>query len=267
MNRALWVISLSLAAASAQSFEVATIKPAPERTLAQIAPGIRPPCTGGPGSSSPLRLSCQGYTLQRLIEYAYDVKSAQVEGPKWIDEQRFDLLANVPSGATLAQVRTMMQTLLAERFQLVVHREPREQEIYRLIVAKNGFQRQPTAELNDDERRAADNKAREAFMKASQDRIARGDSRPWRRLTTIGTMETFVNVIGRWVDYPVVDATGLEGVYDFSAEWLVGDTQAGDPAPDMFMALEEQLGLKLEQVKTALNIVIVDSAVKLPADN
>lgn len=64
-----------------------------------------------------------------------------------------------------------------------------------------------------------------------------------------------------------MDETGLQGIYDFSAEWLVGVAIAGDPAPDMFAALEEQLGLKLEQVKTALDIVVVDSAARSPGAN
>lgn len=178
MNRAWLVTAICLTAANAQTFEVATIKPAPERALQQIAPGIKPPCTGGPGTNAPLRLSCQGYTLQRLIEYAYAVRSAQVEGPEWIDEQRFDVLANVPEGARMDDVRVMMQNLLAERFHLVVHRESRDQQVYRLTVARGGFKRQPASELDNEKRRAADMAAGDAFMKASQERIARGRFAP-----------------------------------------------------------------------------------------
>lgn len=268
MTDKFWLAVLVLPFAAAQTFEVATIKPAPESALRSLLPGLTPPCSGGPGTSSPLRLSCTGFTLHRLIEYAYDVRSAQVDGPGWMDEQNFDVVASVPAGATSAEARAMMQRLLAERFHLQLRRERKVQPLYRLTIAKSGFKRALIDDLTEEKRAAAELQSRSAFMKGSQERIARGDSRPWFRLVVIGPREKFVEVISRRLDHPVLDETALKGSYDFSAEWLTGDVvNPGGPAPDMFAALEEQLGLKLERTQGELDLILVESASKLPDEN
>lgn len=198
-HAAVRIVLVACPIAFGQEFEVATIKLAPERPLQSIASGILPPCSSGPGTSSPSRLSCQGFTLQRLIEYAYSLRPAQIEGPGWIEERRFDVAAGVPEGTTILQTRVMMQNLLAERFHLVVQRERRTRPIYRLTVAKGGFKRKPIAELSDDKRRMMDAESRAVFMKHSQERIAQGDTRPWFRLVAIGTIEDFIEIISRYV--------------------------------------------------------------------
>lgn len=261
MNR-IPLLILSLTLGQAQSFEVATIKPAPDSPLRAIAVGLVPPCTGGPGTNAPLRLSCSGFTLLQFIEYAYGLRTAQVEGPEWMDEQRFDLVGSVPANATAAQVRIMMQNLLTTRFHLVVDRGSKTQSAYRLTLLKGGLKRAPIANADKEKLMSVETESRQTFMRLSQQRIAQGDSRPWFRLIVLGTIEKFVNVISMRLDHPVVNEAHLEGIYDFSAEWLANSDDS-----DMFAALEEQLGLKFERVNQPLEYLIVKSAAKTPEAN
>lgn len=85
-----------------------------------------------------------GYmTLADIIPIAYDVKPFQVDGPGWLNSERFDIQAKMPEGSTRDQVPAMLQALLAERFQLKIHREKREHSVYALVEAKGGHKMKP----------------------------------------------------------------------------------------------------------------------------
>ena len=95
------------------------------------------------------RVDIGQYSLLQLICEAYDVNTYQVSGPQWLLEdmgathQRFDIVANLPDGAKPGQVPEMLQDLLAERFKLVVHKEPEEQSVYALVAGRGGFKLKP----------------------------------------------------------------------------------------------------------------------------
>jgi uncharacterized protein (TIGR03435 family) len=125
-------------AARAQTFEVASIKPAEQSMNGMIRIGV----TGGPGTNDPGRMVFSGVPLQFLITYAFDVKSFQISGPEWLLSERFDVTAKVPPGATKEESRIMLRNLLAERFRMTFHREKKEMASYVLTVGRNGSKMQ-----------------------------------------------------------------------------------------------------------------------------
>jgi uncharacterized protein (TIGR03435 family) len=86
---------------------------------------------------------------------AYNVKGYQITGPKWLDSERFDIVAKVPKGATKEEARVMLQNLLAERFKLSLHRETKELPVYGLVVGKNGSKLKESADQGPDPAAAA----------------------------------------------------------------------------------------------------------------
>lgn len=135
---------VALSVASAQTFEVATVKPAaPGGPIAGIPDAIlNSPAgdqmhfRGGPGSQTPDRIDYLGVTLKMLLQRAYNLKADQISGPGWLDSERFDLAAKLPAGTNAEQLRPMLQQLLTERFQIVMHRETKTLRVYLLTVAK-----------------------------------------------------------------------------------------------------------------------------------
>jgi uncharacterized protein (TIGR03435 family) len=218
----------------AQTFEVASVKPN----------------SSGSGHSDVdvdnnlLRMN--NVTLKACIVWAFGMTDAQVSGPTWLESERFDIVAKAESGEPRPP---MLQAVLADRFKLTTHRETKEQTLYELVVAKNGSKLKKADPGEDDMT------SRRGHLKAtrvSMDRLARFLSGPNIRL-------------GR----PVVDKTGLDGVFDFTLEWTL-DSEAEkspDHPPSIFVALQEQLGLKLEARKGPVEVLIVDHVEKVPTDN
>ena len=136
MRTAIWIAFSSLACG--QTFDVATVKPAPPPTpngRGMIMIG-RP--TGGPGTNDPGRIRYPFTTLKTLIQNAYDVKDFQISGPDWLATERFDIQATMPPETTKEQFKVMLQNLLAERFKVTVHRETKELPMYSMMVGKSG---------------------------------------------------------------------------------------------------------------------------------
>jgi uncharacterized protein (TIGR03435 family) len=103
----------------APAFEVASVKVSPPLPSGVIMFRMG----GGPDSNDPGRITYKGVTLKDLVARAYGVKSYQVEGPSWLEGDRYDVIATIPQGADKGQVGLMMQRLLADRFALVLHHE------------------------------------------------------------------------------------------------------------------------------------------------
>src|ERR1019366_4635921 len=122
------------------AFEVASIKPSEPITPAMVASGKLHAGMKIDGK----RVDIGNFGLMQLICKAYDVKAYQVTGPSWLKTvglagQRFDIVANLPEGATREQVPQMLQALLAERFKLVIHRESKDQSVYAMVIGKGGL--------------------------------------------------------------------------------------------------------------------------------
>jgi uncharacterized protein (TIGR03435 family) len=198
----------------------------------------------GPGG----RFAARGYTLVLLMQRAYGVMDWNVTGgPGWIRTDRYDVSAKaiVQGNLTEAQLRPMLQALLAERFKLRLHQSSKEMSGYALVVGKNGPK-----------------------VKASVDGEEHADS---FRLNATGLsgqgikMEDFARYVAGKLGLVGVDKTGLKGVYDFKAEWTVEADQA-DPRDALrfavFTALQEQLGLKLAAQKITVQMLVIDSVEK-----
>jgi uncharacterized protein (TIGR03435 family) len=127
------------AAQTPLSFEVASVKPSAPITPEMVQSGKLH--VGEKIDAA--RVDIGNWSILQLICEAYHVKSYQVTGPDWmknpIQAQRFDIVATMPAGATKDQVPAMLQTLLAERFKLKIHKEEKETNVYALLVGKNGL--------------------------------------------------------------------------------------------------------------------------------
>src|SRR5436190_15284240 len=134
------VVSAQTPAPKAQ-FEVATVEPAPPLNPQAMAAGKMHVGMNIEGS----RVDMGFMSLADLTQYAYKVKQHQVVMPDWAKNQRFDILAKMPEGATKEQVPEMVQALLTERFGLTFHKESREQNVYGLLVAKGGHKMKESA--------------------------------------------------------------------------------------------------------------------------
>jgi uncharacterized protein (TIGR03435 family) len=222
---------------AALEFEVASIKPF---VMPQPGAGRGVAMTkrgrGGPGSSDPGQISWNGATLKTLLMNAYGVKNYQITGPPWLDTERFNIVAKVPPGTTKEQVLIMWQNLLAERFQLKLHRETREIPVYELVVGKNGPKMKesgPAPELpKDPAPRSADGPpppfVRPAMGPDGCPVFPPGGRGGTSMMTMPGrfrmcalrtTMEGLVNMLMGQLDRPIFDKTGLKAEYDFRFEF------------------------------------------------
>ena len=256
------------------AFEVASIKRSSSdgRIMIRNSPGGR--------------FSTQGTPLRLLIGNAYRVRDSQISGgPSWMSSDRWDIEAKAESGADLTpgQVQLMLQSLLADRFQLKLHSETRELPIYELMVAKNG----PKLKAVPPPERPAPGAAPLAPvpggpMPAGGFRIGRGEME-----AAAVPLATLIQALSQQLGRMIVDKTGLTGTFDIKLTWtpdpgqtLGGPFGAGpvpggpeiapppaDPnGPSLFTALQEQLGLRLESTKGPVDVLVIDS-VERPSEN
>jgi uncharacterized protein (TIGR03435 family) len=240
------------------TFETASIKPTPPDAQC----GMIQPMPGGG-----LRIEC--LNLKTILVWAYDVQNYQISGgPAWAESQRWDILAKPAAmeGATsgpaeyanmddshrkqyMSAVRQRLQALLADRFQLALRHEMREQTVYVLAVAKGGPKMKESA-----------NQSESAFIKRGRGQItARG-----------AQMEGLIRFLAIDVQRPITDRTGLTRHYDFTLEWTPdppANAESHKDSPDasgptVFTALQEQLGLRLESQKGPVETLVIDRAEK-----
>ena len=132
-------MAFSQSTAALPSFEVASVKVAePPKPDAQGHLFIMRGCRGGPGTTDPGTLTCTNTPLKQLLVRAYDLKNYQVEGPAWLETDGYDIVAKIPAETSKEQFNLMLQSLMAERFKVTVHRETKTLPVYVLTVGKNG---------------------------------------------------------------------------------------------------------------------------------
>jgi uncharacterized protein (TIGR03435 family) len=258
---ALILVLTSSQLGSAQSvplaFEVANIKlnnsTGPHRIVCHaVDSGMAPGSTPALG-----RCQATGLTLYQLISTAYGVGLPTISGGlDWIEKERFDIEAKAedPSTTTRDQFRVMLQTLLTDRFKLKFHRQVAEGNGYALVVVKTGPRFEVTKGGNQ------------------RQGVGTAATRDGQSITGLSaTMERLANVLAGRLDVPVVDQTGLAGMYDFALTWTPTENEVGyrpglPNGVTLFTAVQEQLGLRLESKKLPITVTIVDSAEK-PAVN
>jgi uncharacterized protein (TIGR03435 family) len=242
------------AQASGLRFEVASIKPTKAtggRGGMQVLPG------GG--------LRMEGVTLKQLIAIAYRVRESQISGgPAWMGSETYELLAKperseaadnpqttaAPGNTAWNRLEQRTQALLAERFQLAIHKNVKEEAGYVLAPAKGGAKLEQSPE--GDNRPAGTNRS------------------PGRIDGRNGTMLMLATVLSNFLGRPVVDRTGLHGTYTYKLEYSQDSGPEANPVdlsgPSIFTALQEQLGLKLESQRVPVEFVVIDRAEKPSAN-
>jgi uncharacterized protein (TIGR03435 family) len=273
----IWALLNVAYAQLSPTFEVATVKSIKDR-----AGRRRVGMDGGPGTNDPVRWNAENMSLANLVNVAYDLPYYRVSGAPWTTEDRFDIVAKVPPGATKDDLRLMLQHLLAERFRLKVHREDKEMQIYELVVAKGGpkMPRSGTGEAAE-EFHSPPRTGNDGYPALPKGRsmlaVIGGRARmQWVQLTVAEFADRLANQLSR----PVVDMTSLDGKYDFVVSWSASATRAGasigdagipspgdDSGPTLQMAVQEQLGLRLNAKKGPVEIIVIDSADRSPAEN
>jgi uncharacterized protein (TIGR03435 family) len=246
----LMVFGMSAAPAG---FEVASIKPS-DPAAGGMQVGVSP---GGV-------FTARNVTVKALVQQAYDVRDFQISGgPGWLDTERYDIVAKGDgTGPSEDDLRKMtdeqrnlfkdqlllkLQELLAERFELKVHRETKELPVYALIVAKNGTKFQASAEGD---------------VTRSGLTIRRGDGGKSEITGTRVPLAVLVRTLSNQVGRTVLDQTGLQGNYDFKMVFVPDLAPSDADGPSLFTALQEQLGLRLDAQKGPVEVVVIDSVQK-----
>jgi uncharacterized protein (TIGR03435 family) len=212
--------------------------------------------------------------VKMLIQDAYGVSSAYVSGgPLWINTDPFDIqaksspsvseqLINLGNDTARLEKEHMLQTLLAQRFNLKVHWVPKEMSAYSLVVAKNG----PKITKSKDEAPDAAGSGSAVTPKGPPIQV-HSTSAGYELIAQGVPIKTLVSILGQRIRTPVLDNTGLAGNYNFTLQFLPeGQAETDDAWPSVFTAVQEQLGLKLESTKTSVATLVIDS-IEQPTEN
>jgi uncharacterized protein (TIGR03435 family) len=235
-------------------FEVASIKP----TAADVRGGIVHQPPGGQSYEA------VGAPLRLIMTVAYSVTDRQISGgPDWINTDRWTIEAKANRRGTSDELHDALARLLEERFQLKIRHEKRQLPVYLLTVDKKGVKIPPHDESD---------LLHEPFA-------GRFDNGELRMTGQNATLNYFAFVLSRGLDLNVVDETNLTGHYDIDYHYApeqrggrgIGADGAAPPAavpegPDLFTALREQLGLRLEKGKGPVDHLVIESVQK-PSEN
>lgn len=284
-------------------FEAASVKPSGP----QAGGGVFGKFIGGPGTSDPIQLRGTRVTLLNLVRSAYDVPYDQISGPGWLQDAFYDIVARVPKGSTKDQLKLMLQNLLADRFGLRFHREPKEFEVYELSLGKGGSRLKPTAfpdaqPLRPGESPIPPDLDPDGFPILPQGKSGATASAAhglmywtFQSMPVSALIANIQSGLGRetglnaWAPGRVLDQTGLAAKYDFKIRYSgagqIGDVlrpqatgvpgsgenvlDIQDPGggPDLFTAIEKQLGLKLTKGKSVLEVLVIDHVERTPIEN
>jgi len=234
--------AISAFAADRKAFDVASIRPA-QTGRESIA-------------AEPGTVTMRNTRLSACIRWAYGVHEYQLSGPGWIDEARFDIVAKAAEPAPEADLRLMMQTLLAERFNLAFHREKKELPALVMTVAKNGHKLTPT-----------DIEGKPSFQTGKMNLTGRG-----------ATLSQLTDFLSGQIHQPIVDQTGLTGRFNYfldinayvNEEMLKAAGPNGPPqeaSAIVAQAVQSQLGLHIESKKMPVEMFVVDAMEKTPTEN
>jgi uncharacterized protein (TIGR03435 family) len=227
------------------SYEVATVKPS------------NPDNHSDGFHQSGRRLYIENQTMNNILIVAYGIHPKQIiDAPAWLATDHYDIdgVFDTEGQPSLKQMQSVMKKLLADRFQLKFHRETRGLAVYALTVAKGGpkltkSQGDPNALGNENDQ-----------MHGGQITMS----------ITNMSMSELTLIMQFFADRPMVDQTGLAGKWDFKWTWTTDEGRVPpditNPAPGMFTAIQEQLGLKLEAVRAPAEVLVVDQ-VERPSAN
>lgn len=251
------------------------------------------------------QVNIKSMSLAELMRVAYKIKTFQITGPEWLNAERYTVSAKMPAGSTREQVPEMIAGLLAERFKLTFHRTNKEQAVYALVVLPSGLKMKesatddatpgtggpaaplapaPTdggAQVRVNVASDASGNINTASPNGSMKMLPRENG--MRIEATKMNSTGMTELLGRFLERPVIDMTGLTGRYDFSldvgfedmiqlakAAGMAIPIQAPAPAEPgssvVFTAIQPY-GLKLDPRKAPIEMLVIDHVEKTPTDN
>ena len=289
----------AIAPAQNLSFEVASVKPNTSRAAgpADLALGCHGTDSHNPNTTIPMGRCVVRYeALRYVIALAYDIPPAMLNaydgkalsGPDWIRSEVYSIDAKAEMPTTESQLKLMLQALLAERFELKVHRETREMPVYALVTTKNGLRLKPAPEDRD-----CVGQTRSDHRYELGERNLAGACRAFipgdGGMNGISvSMSDLAEILANWAGRAVIDKTGIDGLFDLKLPRVIpanaltlninATGRGGGPAtpgtegrfspenlPTIFSAVE-QFGLKLEAAKGPVDVLVIDNVQK-PTDN
>ena len=284
------LLSSAVGFAQTAQFEVASVRPS-------APPGPERMDVGVHIDGQQVRVTA--LNLKDYISAAYRVKLYQIEGPDFMGSERFDITGKVPAGASSDQVPEMLKALLADRFKLKTHTEKKDFPVYAIVVAKGGLKMKESSPPDPDSDAGPGEKPKGPAVNVSGGggrggvHIEYGHGSFFtmadnKFIARKLPMSSFVEVLARFEDKPVVDQTGLTGSYDFDLDFTQEDYMAmlirsaiaagvtmppealrmlsGSSGDSLLNALDK-LGLKLENRKSPLDMLVVDHLEKAPTEN
>src|SRR5262245_27113641 len=227
----------ALAQNARPEFEVASVK--------RNNSGSRNSSIGPQGN----RFVATNVTLTQLVRTAYNVQEFQISGqPGWFGVEPYDIEAKLPADAKPADWPQMLQALLADRFQLALHKESRSTSVLALVVARNGHKLTPAKSPNCD---PSNPKPGCGFRASPSEIIGSGVS-----------MEQLATRLSRSLGLTVVDRTGVTGAFDLEVRWTNDEAtpleRGATAGPALYAAIQDQLGLRLESAKAPVEMLIID---------
>jgi uncharacterized protein (TIGR03435 family) len=261
------------------AFDVASVKP----DMSDAPASSRFPLGPGDGYAPGGFFSATNQPLVVYLRFAYKLGQSDLPGlPAWVYNERFDIEARAQGSPTKDDMRLMMQSLLADRFKLIVHTQRQTKPVFNLVVAKAGKTGpQLHAHSENDSCSTASAPSTSGLqlppipcgsigpIPAS----ASGRGRLVGRAVTTGRIAGVLMNPFTGVDRPVLDRTGLAGTFDFSLEWSLAPdsaqplgSQTEDTGPTFLEALQQQLGFRLKSTKGPVDVLVMDH-VEHPTEN
>ena len=203
----------------------------------------------------PGRLDFRGMTLADLVIFAYNLDDDRVSGgPSWVGSKKFDVIAKSSPKTSREGSRMMLQALLADRFKLTTHTEPKPMDVFVMTVGKRLLLKESSGE-EDSGCQGEPGEEGRIVVKC-------------KNLSAASIAEQLHQMAGGYFTHPIVDATGLEGHYDFTMSWT-GRGALGTALNSLsaFDAVDKQLGLKIEPGKRPVPTIVIDTANETPTPN
>jgi len=203
------------------------------------------------------RFRANATDLKFLVEWAYGIQPSQHSGgPSWIETDRYDIVAKAEGNPTDDQIKLMVQTLLADRFQLKAHHEMKKAPVYVITVGKTAPKLFPP---KDEEVHAI-----RIVPQMGQDQKINSFHIVATRFSLRQLTDTFARQMGR----VMVNQTGLDGDFDFTMDLTPDDGRPNPLDPSLLItAMRDQLGLTVTAQNAPVDFLVIDSAEKVAAGN
>lgn len=245
------------------TFDVATVR---ESDVAQRN-GVRVGVVSPPHSC---KFSASNFPAKALLQAAFGFGTPVLGGPDWVGDHFFTIegkcdhsvdeqLAKLTDDQARLEKQHMLQALLADRFHLKAHVENKESSVYAITIAKGGSKLHET--------KVDDDPTHPSLANSGVDVQAHGGAQGLEFVAHAASMKAIAAMITSQIETPIVDHSGLSGYYDFTLQfgrpWSANNP---DSWPDVFTAVQEQLGLKLESTKAVIPVIVIDH-IEMPSAN